>query len=152
MPLVTLFLQCWYFQGCISGTTCWLVLLQLQLQVHTQQGRSNQRVFGDYLKHFFACERPYKEDLVLLILDNHESHLSIPAINVAKENRILLLTLPPHTSCKLEPLDCAVFGPYKTYYNACLKWLDAVKPRQTRSHVQCYRHYWKDIQQGIYHT
>ena len=59
-----------------------------------------------------------------LILDNHESHLSIPAINVAKENGILLLTLPPHTSHKLEPLDCTVFSPYKTYYSACLNdWM-----------------------------
>ena len=87
-------------------------------------GWSNQRLFGDYLQHFFACERPCKEDLVLLILDNFESHLLIPAINMAKENGILLLTLPPHTSRKLEPLDCTVFGPYKTYYNACLNdWI-----------------------------
>jgi len=43
---------------------------------------------------------------------------------VAKENGILLLTLPPHTSRKLEPLDCTVFGPYETYYNACLNdWM-----------------------------
>lgn len=40
-------------------------------------GWSNQKLFGDYLKHFFPCERTCKEDLVLLILNNHESHLSI---------------------------------------------------------------------------
>jgi hypothetical protein len=66
-------------------------------------GWFNQKLFGDCLNYFFACERPCKQDLVLLILDNHASHLLIPAINVAKENGILLLTLPPHTSHKLEP-------------------------------------------------
>jgi hypothetical protein len=49
----------------------------------------------DCLKHFIACERPCKEDTVLLILDNHESHLSIPAAKVAKENDIFLLRCHP---------------------------------------------------------
>jgi ABC-type branched-subunit amino acid transport system substrate-binding protein len=59
-----------------------------------------------------------------LILDSRESHLSIPAINVAKENGIVFLTLPPNTSYNLQPLVCTVFGPYKVYYNACLNdWM-----------------------------
>jgi hypothetical protein len=56
---------------------------------------SNENLFIDYLKHFIACEKPCKEDPVLLILDNHESHLSVTAINVAKENGIVMLALPP---------------------------------------------------------
>jgi len=55
-----------------------------------------------------------------VILDNRESHLAIPAINMAKENGIFLFILLPHTSPKLQPLDCTIFGPYKSYYNACL--------------------------------
>jgi hypothetical protein len=87
-------------------------------------GWSNENLFIDHLKHFIACEKPCKEDPVLLILDNHESHISITAINVAKENGIIMLTLPPHTSHKLQPLDRNVFGPYKAYYNACLNdWI-----------------------------
>jgi hypothetical protein len=59
----------------------------------------------------------------LLISDNHESHLSVTAINVAKENGIVMLTLSPHTSHKLQPLDRTVFGPYKAY-NACFNdWM-----------------------------
>jgi hypothetical protein len=87
-------------------------------------GWSNENLFIDYLKHFIACEKPCKEDPALLILDNHEPHLSITAINVAKENGIVMLTLPPHTSHKLQPMDHTVFGPYKAYYNACLNdWM-----------------------------
>jgi hypothetical protein len=32
---------------------------------------------------------------------------------VTKENGIVMLTLPPHTLHKLQPLDRTVFGPYK---------------------------------------
>jgi hypothetical protein len=71
-----------------------------------------------------ACARPCKEDPVLWILHNHESNFSILAINVAKENGIFLLTLLHHTSLKLQPLDCTVFGPYRAYYNACINdWI-----------------------------
>jgi hypothetical protein len=76
------------------------------------------------LKHCIACEKPCKEDPALPILGNHESHLSIVAINVTKENGIIILTLPPHTSHKVQPLDRTAFGPYKAYYNACLNdWM-----------------------------
>jgi hypothetical protein len=87
-------------------------------------GQSNENFFIDYLKHFITCEKPCKEDTALLILDNHESHVSIAAINVAKENGIVMLTLPPRISHKLQPLYLTVCGPYKAYYNACLNdWL-----------------------------
>jgi hypothetical protein len=40
---------------------------------------------------------------------------------VAKENGgTILFTLLPHISHTLQPLFCTIFGPYKTYYNACL--------------------------------
>jgi hypothetical protein len=69
------------------------------------------------MKHFLLC----KEDPVLLILDSYESHLAIPVINRAKGNgSTALLTLLPHISHTLQSLDCTIFGPYKTYYNACL--------------------------------
>jgi hypothetical protein len=84
----------------------------------------NENLFIDYLKHFVSCEKPCKEVPALLILDNHEPHLSVTAINVAKENWIVMLTLPPHRSYKLQPLDCTVFGPYKAYFNACFNdWM-----------------------------
>jgi len=66
-----------------------------------------------------------------LILDNPESYLLIPAISAAKENGILLLTLPPNTSHEFELLDCTVFGLHETYCNACLNdWMlsDPGKP------------------------
>ena len=54
---------------------------------------------------------------VLLLLDNHESHISVPVLDFCKESGIVLMTFPPHCSHKLQPLDLTVFRPLKTYYN-----------------------------------
>ncbi|XP_072387018.1 uncharacterized protein [Diabrotica undecimpunctata] len=43
--------------------------------------------------------------------------IEVSVIDLAKENNIVLLTLPPHTSHRTQPLDRTVFGPFKTYYN-----------------------------------
>ena len=59
--------------------------------------------------------------MVLIIFDNHESHISIDSINLAKGNGIVLLIFPPHTSHKLQPLDRTVYGPFKKYYYASAK-------------------------------
>lgn len=80
-------------------------------------GWSNEQLFLQYLQHFIAHVKPTEQEKVLLIFDNHESHIAVPVIDLAKENNIVLLTLPPHTSHRTQPLDRTVFGPYKTYYN-----------------------------------
>lgn len=56
----------------------------------------------------------------MLILDNVEAHITIITIDLARENRVVLLTLPPHTSHRLQPLDRAVHGPSKKAYNVAL--------------------------------
>ncbi|XP_065323820.1 uncharacterized protein LOC135930944 [Gordionus sp. m RMFG-2023] len=60
------------------------------------------------------------EKNVLLILDNHSSHCSISVINYCRSNGIVILTLPPHCSHKLQPLDKAVYGPLKKFYNGAI--------------------------------
>ena len=64
-----------------------------------------------FLHHFINNVRCSKDHLVLIIMDNHDSHITIDALNVAKENGIILLTFPPHCSHKLQPLDRTIFGP-----------------------------------------
>ncbi|XP_074031737.1 uncharacterized protein [Leptinotarsa decemlineata] len=58
-----------------------------------------------------------KENPVLMVLDNHESHLSISVLNFCKENGVILSSFTPHTSHKLQPLDRTVFGPLKRHFN-----------------------------------
>lgn len=67
--------------------------------------------------HFIKYAKPSKEQLVIILLDNHESHISLPAIRKAKYNGVLRMTLHPHTSNYMQPLDKSVFGPLKTYFN-----------------------------------
>lgn len=74
--------------------------------------------FGVFVKHFTKYVRCSKESPVLLILDNHDSHLSVSVIDFCKENGIVLLTLPPHCSHRLQPLDRSIFGPFKKFVNS----------------------------------
>ena len=48
-----------------------------------------------------------------MILDNHNSHLSLEGLEFAKQNGIIMVSFPPHCSHKLQPLDLSVFGPLK---------------------------------------
>jgi len=50
---------------------------------------------------------------ILLIYDGHGSHEMHPMRELAVENNIILLSLPPHTMHKLQPLDVGVFGPFQ---------------------------------------
>ena len=80
--------------------------------------------FLTFMKHFVRHVRCSQEETVLLILDNHESHLSIEVLEFAKDNGVIMLSFPPHTSHKLQPLDRSVYGPFKKYYNsACDGWI-----------------------------
>ena len=60
----------------------------------------------------------------LLLLDNHQSHISLEVIKIAEENGLNILTFPPHCSHRLQPLDICLFGPFKAfYYCFCDSWM-----------------------------
>ncbi|XP_072949708.1 uncharacterized protein mod(mdg4) isoform X1 [Epargyreus clarus] len=80
-------------------------------------GWSNESMFLRFLQHFIKYAKPSKEQPVILIMDNHESHISVPAIQMAKDNGVKLITLHPHTNDHMQPLVKSVFGPFKTYFN-----------------------------------
>lgn len=80
--------------------------------------------FLDFLKFFHLHVKSTIERPCLLLLDNHGSHLSIEGLNFAKANGIVMLSFHPHCSHKLQPLDRAVFGPFKKYVNtSCDAWI-----------------------------
>lgn len=87
-------------------------------------GWSNEAIFYKFIEHFLSHAQPSLAKPHLLIYDNHESHISLNVINKAKESGLYLLTIPPHTSHKLQPLDRSVFGPFKNYYyKAMSEWM-----------------------------
>ena len=55
-----------------------------------------EEIFLEYLKFFVQNTKCSKEKPVLLLIDNHGSHLNIEAIDYARENGIILLSFPPH--------------------------------------------------------
>ena len=54
--------------------------------------------FVKVLKHFINHVKCSKDKPVLLLLDNHETHVNINVIQTAKDNGIVLLSFPPHCS------------------------------------------------------
>ena len=53
-------------------------------------------------------------------MDNAECHRSFCAIEYAIDKGIVIVTLPPHTIDKLQPLDVAIFGPFKNHMRVLL--------------------------------
>ena len=64
--------------------------------------------FVQVMRHFIHHTKTSKENHPLLIYDNHASHISIQIIDLAKANGVAVLTIPPHTSHKVQPLDVAI--------------------------------------------
>jgi hypothetical protein len=71
----------------------------------------------DWIRHF---DKHTKSRTVgqyrLLILDGHGSHHSTEFELYCKENDIITLCMPPHSSHLLQPLDIGCFGPLKAAY------------------------------------
>lgn len=81
-------------------------------------GWMQEKEFVKFLEHFKNQARPSQEHKCLLLLDNHESHISVSCLDFCKSNGIVLLSFPPHCTHKLQPLDRAVYGPFKKMVNA----------------------------------
>ena len=88
-------------------------------------GWINAGLFLEYLKHFVAHVKCSKDSPVLLILDGHKTHTkSLPTIDYARENGMVIVSLPSHTSHKLQPLDRSFFKPLKAAFSSvCSSWL-----------------------------
>ncbi|GBL79448.1 hypothetical protein AVEN_92616-1 [Araneus ventricosus] len=57
--------------------------------------------FQSFMKHFLKHARITKDRPVLLILDNHQSHLVLPTLDLAKENGVIILSLQITYLCKM---------------------------------------------------
>ena len=93
-----------FLRGTMHGTT---VLLQAN-------GWMDHELFVETLKHLHERSYSSLENKIMLIMDNAECHMSIHAVEYAIQHGIVIVTLPPHTTAKLQPLDVSVFGPFKT--------------------------------------
>lgn len=84
------------------------------LGLATKSGWITSEAFLKVLEHLKKHSGCSRDQPILLLLDNHESHASINAVRFCKENGIVLLSFPPHTSHRFQPLDISIFGPFKS--------------------------------------
>jgi DDE superfamily endonuclease/helix-turn-helix, Psq domain len=98
------------------------------LGLATPSGWMTSENFVKLLEHIVKQKHCNVENRILLIMDNHESHCSIAAMEFCRENGIDVLTLPPHCSHKLQPLDVGLFGPFKNKLKVIMKNHLAIQP------------------------
>jgi hypothetical protein len=53
----------------------------------------------------------------LLLLDGHKSHFTVEFDQYCRDNSIIYLCYPPHSTDRLQPLDVGLFSPLKGTYN-----------------------------------
>ena len=75
------------------------------------KGWTDHQLFLYWFKHFLKHANPTWP--LLLLLDGHSSHFELSSIEMAAENQVSILCLPPHTTHESQPLDSSVFGPLK---------------------------------------
>lgn len=104
----------WMLKGAPNGT----------LGLANPSGWMTSDIFPEVLKHFIKHSNTTPDNPSLLVFDNHESHMGPDTIRMAKDNGVYLVTLPPHCSDKMQPLDVAVYRSLKGSYNSeADKWL-----------------------------
>lgn len=90
------------------------------LGLASKSGWMTAEIFPEVIKHFIKHTCTTVENPTLLIMDNYQSHISIQVIDLAKNNGIRIVTLPPHCNAKLQPLDVSCHGAFKVYYAAAV--------------------------------
>ena len=80
----------------------------------SDSGWMDNILFREWFFKHLLCHAGSSHPL-LLLMDVHSSHYNLEAVTMAKENGVILLTLVPHTTHELQPLDTAVYAPLKTH-------------------------------------
>ena len=90
-----------------------------------ESGWMTTETFCLWMEHFVNYVKPSVDQPVLLILDGHTTHTrNIEAITLAQASGVIMLSLPAHTTHKLQPLDVSIFRPLMVYYDQALStWL-----------------------------
>jgi hypothetical protein len=77
-------------------------------------------LFSAWISHFIASVRRVDDISLgachLLVLDGHNSHITLNIVHEARSAGLDLVTLPSHTSHALHPLDVSIFKPFKQYF------------------------------------
>lgn len=89
-------------------------------QVSTN-GWMEQPSFQDWFQNVFLTHVKSIPGTKLLIYDGHSSHIHIDLVKLAKDNDVVIVCLPPHSTHVLQPLDTCVFKSVKTAWEKILR-------------------------------
>ena len=78
-------------------------------------GWSNSTLFLDFFQNHFLHH--VKVRPAILLYDGHSTHVTQDVTEAARQENVHLFVLPPHSSHCLQPLDVAVFSPFKSSLN-----------------------------------
>ena len=81
----------------------------------SDKGWIDRELFNIWFNNHFLRYAPPVRPLMLL-MDGHSSHYCPETIRMAAKEKIILFTLPPHTTHLTQPLDKGCFGPLKSYW------------------------------------
>lgn len=84
---------------------------------HNDTSAANSEIIYDWGMKFIEETKELRSngDHMILILDGYGAHIQFPFLQMMKENRIVVIALPSHTSHVLQPLDLTVFAAYKSF-------------------------------------
>ena len=78
---------------------------------------TNNETGLEWIRHFDEHTRLRTKGLYrMLVIDGHESHMSAEFGTFCKDHKIITISLPPHSSHLLQPLDFGCFNSLKTAY------------------------------------
>ena len=83
----------------------------------SDSGWTDGALFVKWLLHFIKVTQTSKAQPCIVIVDGHNSHKTLQAVDLARDNGITMITLPPHSTHKLQPLDRTFFKSLKANYN-----------------------------------
>jgi len=85
------------------------------------KGFVNQDLFSSWIRHFSNALPASVKRPILLIYDGCSSHGGDHLAELAAELKIIFLPLPPNTTHLYQPLDVAVFKPFKTCLRSAMQ-------------------------------
>ena len=94
----------------------------------SDNGWITTELFCKWFDHFVEHVRPSDDKRVLLVMDNHSSHVSMKLVCEARRCGVDIVTLPPHSSHILQPLDIAVYGPFKKAWTRQVQFFHDTHP------------------------
>ena len=106
-------------------------------------------IFTEWFWHFLSYTKPSKDDPVLLIMDGHMTHIkNLDVINLARDNHVTIVILPPRCSHRMQPLDVSFMKPLNAYYVKAVETFLRNTPDRQADHLQTKCIIWRGLSKG----